>query len=457
MSTKPKVVVAGASGFVGRHLLQALKWDYQIRALSRSPRESFEVDWQACDLFSLKDSRRALRGMDYAFYLVHSMMPSARLTQGRFEDFDLICADNFARAAAAEGVKQIIYLGGLVPETRPLSRHLSSRLEVEETLGAYRVPVTTLRAGMVVGPGGSSFRILVNLVRRLPVMLLPKWTQTKTQPIYIEDVVEALRACIGDSKSFGVSHDLGGPDQMTYGEMIRRTGKLLGKNPLCFRVPLFSPGLSKLWVSLITESSRELVGPLVESLRHPMIAKSTKWQEEVGIRAKTFDSSVRLSTARSPLEVPKSTHRNREESDVRSVQRLSKPQALNAEAVAKEYMKWLSGRFFGLCRVVISDEKVCSFKLPFISKPLLVLERDPKFSSPGRQLFRIRGGLLARAQGRGRLEFREVLGGKYILSAIHEFKPRLPWLVYTCTQALVHLLTMRLFARHLKSLNGSKS
>ena len=129
-------------------------------------------------------------------YLVHSMLPSAHLTQGNFRDFDLICADNFGRAAARNGVRQIIYLGGIVPAAanrgHALSSHLASRLEVENTLAASGVPVTALRAALVVGRGGSSFDILVKLVTRLPAMICPAWTSTRTQPIALSDVVALL-------------------------------------------------------------------------------------------------------------------------------------------------------------------------------------------------------------------------------------------------------------------------
>lgn len=172
-----KVAVAGASGFVGKALVEDMKDDCRMIALSRSIRESSDADssveWRHCDLFSFRTVSKALQGVDCAIYLVHSMMPSAKLTQAGFEDLDLIAADNFARACRDAGVKQIVYLSGLMPEGETLSNHLKSRREVETALRAYGTPLTVLRAGLVVGPGGSSTSMLFQLVHRLPVMVCP--------------------------------------------------------------------------------------------------------------------------------------------------------------------------------------------------------------------------------------------------------------------------------------------
>lgn len=213
---RPTVVIAGANGYIGRNLIKELMKNADIIALSRStPKrqpENQQIIWRSCDLFSVIETEESLRGADYAIYLVHSMLPSARLTQGSFEDMDLILADNFAQAAEKNGVKQIVYLSGLIPDTDDLSRHLKSRLEVEKVLGSYNVPLTTLRAGLIVGPRGSSFPILVKLVKRLPIMLLPKWTNTLTHPIALQDVLHAIKQCIGNQTVFNRPIDIGGPD-----------------------------------------------------------------------------------------------------------------------------------------------------------------------------------------------------------------------------------------------------
>lgn len=189
MANKPVIAISGASGYIGKNLIKQLKDKAHIIALSRSIEHKEHTDdltWRQADLFSLGDAESALEGVDYAVYLVHSMLPSARLTQARFEDMDFILADNFAQAATKNNVKQIIYLSGIIPENETeLSRHLESRREVETVLNAYDVPVTTVRAGLIVGPSGSSFPIVKKLVKRLPFMALPKWTRQKhSQSLY---------------------------------------------------------------------------------------------------------------------------------------------------------------------------------------------------------------------------------------------------------------------------------
>ncbi|MEE6249950.1 MAG: NAD(P)H-binding protein, partial [Bdellovibrionota bacterium] len=196
-----KIAIAGASGFVGSRLIQKLldETEHEIVALSRSEKKSKSPDrlkWRKCDIFSLLDIEKGLKDCDLGIYLVHSMLPSAHLVQGDFEDFDLLLADNFAKAAKKCGLQQIIYLGGIIPEKENLSRHLKSRLEVEQAFKEVDVALTSLRAGLVIGEGGSSFRIMQNLVRRLPLMLCPRWTQIESSPIYIDDVLSSIEYCI---------------------------------------------------------------------------------------------------------------------------------------------------------------------------------------------------------------------------------------------------------------------
>jgi len=203
-AAKPTVVIAGATGFVGRHLGRRLRERAHVIGLSRvTPRQAGDAAdaWRACDLLGLRNTERALEGAEYAYYLVHSMMPSARLTQGSFWDFDLIVADNFARAAQRAGVKQIIYLGGIVPGREVLSHHLTSRFEVERALQAYGVPVTTLRAGLVVGAEGSSFLAMARTLERLPVVFCPPWADTLSHPVALEDAVTLLAFCLGDRRT----------------------------------------------------------------------------------------------------------------------------------------------------------------------------------------------------------------------------------------------------------------
>ena len=460
-SERETVVVAGASGFIGQTLATKLAGRYKLIGLSRQPRSGDGYDaFRACDLFSLKDAEKALEGATYAVYLVHSMMPSARLVQGRFENLDLICADNFARAAKRAGVKQILYLGGLIPPVVSLSKHLESRREVETTLGGYGVPVTTLRAGLVIGAGGSSFLMMLRLVRRLPVMVCPSWTAMECQPIALQDVAELAAYCIGRESCFGQTYDIGGPDVLTYREMMVQTAAALGVQRPMLPVPVISPSLSRLWVTAITGAPKELVAPLIQSLAHPMVTADRRLQDEAGIAGLSFQQSVQLALAqeadssrpsmRSPIAYS-APRAGKTPARVRSVQRLPLPKGRDAAWVADEYVRWLPNALWPLIRVDIDEARVCCFYAVGIKKPLLILSFASERSAPDRQLFYITGGLLAAETDRGRLEFRETPDHQSILAAIHDFRPRLPWMIYENTQALFHLGVMHAFGRHLAS------
>jgi uncharacterized protein YbjT (DUF2867 family) len=226
------------------------------------------------------------------------MMPASRLTQASFDDLDLLCADNFARAAKKAGVERIVYLGGLVPRGRTeLSEHLQSRVEVEHVLASTGVPVTVLRAGLVLGAQGSSYQMLARLVRRLPFMLCPAWTKTKTQPVALADVVSLLAFAVGDEATSGGTYDVGTPEVVSYLEIMKRFSALAGLERRFIGIPLFSPGLSRLWVSLITGAPRALAAPLVESLRHEMTVRDHALAEAAGLRPTPFDEALSGSIA----------------------------------------------------------------------------------------------------------------------------------------------------------------
>ena len=250
----PVVVVAGAAGFIGQELGSRLEDKYRLIGLSRSerPAQNGYEEFRKVELFSLRATEAALEGAELAIYLVHSMMPSARLVQGEFQDLDILCADNFARAARTKGIRHIIYISGLLPPDEQLSEHLQSRLEVERVLSSYGTPVTTLRAGMVVGAHGSSYQLLARLVKRIPILLCPSWTQTLMQPIAINDVVAAVAQALGFESPRTHNYDIGAPQQITYKELMQEAAKSLGLKRIFIPVPFFSPSFSRLWVSLTT-------------------------------------------------------------------------------------------------------------------------------------------------------------------------------------------------------------
>jgi uncharacterized protein YbjT (DUF2867 family) len=446
-----KILIAGASGFIGHALIQKLllQEDIEIVGISRGHKTSDHprLTWKKCDLFSLKDTSDVMEGCETAYYLVHSMLPSASLSQGAFYDFDLIMADNFVRAASVHKLKHIIYLGGMIPYAEDLSWHLKSRLEVEETFRNSSIKTTALRAGLIIGPHGSSFTILERLIRRLPIMICPTWTNTLSQPIALKDIIKALCRVLMDESIQGKIYDVGGPEIITYQGLIKKAGQIIKKNSTMITLNIIPLALSRFWVSLVTGVPKKLVYPLVLSLRYQMLAGI----EYVWPYPEDLSTSLDEALALSLVDQEKQAFKGHipAEKDVRSIQRLVLPPGRSAEWVATEYFNWLPTFFSTLVRVALEGDR-CTFYLFDPSIKLLILEKSPERSSPDRQLLYIVGGLLSAKQVRGRLEFREVLDRKYVMAAIHEFRPALPWFIYRWTQALMHLIVMRAFGEHLK-------
>lgn len=457
-----KVAVVGATGFIGRSLIEKIvaSTDHTVVALSRTGKsvDHSKVVPVAADFFSLRDAERALNGCDIGIYLLHSMSPSNRLSQGDFADFDFILADNFARAARKCGLKQIIYVSGMISQEQleqpeMLSKHLASRLEVEEVLAGYGVPLTTLRGSLVIGARGSSFIILKKLVYRLPLMGLPKWVNTPCQPIFVDDLISIIMRCIDHPQALNKTFDCGAPELLTYRRLIEMTAEAAGLRRRLIGLPAVPLGLSKLWVRLIAGASRSLVYPLIDSLKTPMLIAPERALPEALCPAFTpIAQAIRIAVdektnERRPL-TRKASQPVRERSEVRSVQRLPLPAPLNAFEVARLYFRWLPRFLTFILRVEnVGDES--RFFFTGIRKPLLILSFSPDRSTPDRQLFYIRGGLLALPGERGRLEFREQPGHPKVFAAIHDFRPALPWWLYRLTQAWFHSFVMKNFARFL--------
>lgn len=468
---RPLIAVAGASGFVGSHLRAYLEKDFRFRAISRSSSIVEEqasrdnTEWRQCDLFSLPRLTEALEGCDFGIYLVHSMAPSSRLYQGNFEDTDLLLADNFIRAAEAAGLKHVIYLSGLMPEkTEGLSPHLRSRLEVEGVLRSRSVKVTVLRAGLIFGPGGSSFSLLVNLVRRLPVMLLPAWVRSQTHSIDIENICDAFQLCLSDEGLSGGTYDLGGHDAMSYREMIEKTAALLGKQARFINFPYNAFGLSKQWVALFGSVPPTLVGPLQESLQYDLVASANPLLERLKGRIVPFEESFARSVDAEGHPKPNPRSRTqaadqaslKAERRVRSVQRMCYPETWTAQEVANEYGRWLTRRFRGFISADTDASGVVRFTAFFRKFTLLELRPTPYTKdNPRRCAFYISGGLLSRlVDPPGRLEFRLFPELSCMIASIHGFAPTLTWWLYANTQARIHLRVMRSFSKHLKRLSA---
>jgi uncharacterized protein YbjT (DUF2867 family) len=262
------VALTGATGYVGGRLLPALTdRGHQVTALARDPAKVRDVPAVRGDVVTGDGLDELLEGADVAYYLVHSMGSSAD-----FADADRTGAQNFAQAAARNGVRRIVYLGGL-EDGGAGSAHLASRHEVAEVLRANAgdVEVSYARAAMVLGAGSASFEILHHLVQRLPAMLTPRWVDTVSQPIAIDDVVAAL-VNLGERADTVGEAQLGGADALSYREMMRQFTDVAGRRPpAIIRAPVLTPRLSSYWVSLFTPVSRGLVRPLVDGLSAEML------------------------------------------------------------------------------------------------------------------------------------------------------------------------------------------
>ena len=287
-----KVVVFGATGTVGQALLPVLAREHDVVAVSRGERaDAGGVRWARADVADAASVRAALQDADVAYYLVHS------LGESDFEQRDRVAAETVAREASAAGLRQIVYLGGLGDDSPELSRHLRSRTETGAALASGDVPVTTLRAAMVVGAGSAAFETILALVNRLPAMICPRWVSTPTQPIAIDDVVAYLAAACGNDALLGQGFDVGGPDVMTYRQMIERIGMIRGKRPLIVEVPVLTPRLSSYWLHLVTPVGASVARPLIEGLRNETVVRDPRILDLVPLTLTPFEDAVRAAIA----------------------------------------------------------------------------------------------------------------------------------------------------------------
>ena len=281
------VAVFGASGVIGSALLPLLVREHHVVAVSRTAQPPTSripgVHWIQGDVSSAGDVSRAVEEADVVYYLVHS------LGSEDFERKDREAAENVANACEHAGVKQIIYLGGLGDEAADASPHLRSRHETGELLASGPVPVTTLRAAMIVGKGSAAFETTVALVDRLPVMIMPRWVSTPTQPIAIDDISRYLAGVCGLDAAFGAGFDAGGPEVMTYRQIVERIAKLRGRRVALVEVPILSPRLSSLWLHLVTPVNASVARPLVEGLKNPTVAREERIRTLLPFDLKPFD------------------------------------------------------------------------------------------------------------------------------------------------------------------------
>ena len=285
-----KIAVFGATGTVGQALVPLLAEQHEVVAISRRPHEPTNgVEWAVADASDAASLRKVFDGVDLAYYLVHSLGSSD------FEQRDRVAAENVAREAERAGLRQLVYLGGLGDESPELSRHLRSRAETADVLASGSVPVTTLRAAMVIGAGSAAFETIVALVDRLPGMICPRWVSTRTQPIALADIAAFLAGAAGRDDMLGQSFDAGGPDVMTYRGMMERVARIRGKRPLIVEVPVLSPRLSSYWLHLVTPVQADVARPLIEGLRTETVAHDDRLRQLVPASLTPFDDAARAA------------------------------------------------------------------------------------------------------------------------------------------------------------------
>jgi len=460
--SRPRIAVAGSSSFIGAALCRALAPRFEVVALTRSMARAMaggegDIELRPCDHFSRKELVAALQGVDYAIYLVHNRDPSARLDQAQSRDMDLLVADNFAWAAARNGVKQILCRTPLV--AAPHRRTARDAREMEEVLRSHGVPLTVLRTGLVLGPGGELSKLLVAMVRRLPWIPLPRLAHTRLRPIPLEAFLEAAQHCVGHPESFDQAFDVFGPESISLHWMLEETAVLLGR-----------PARFLAWPAM----PRRLFGALLRALRptlHPdfllylldMFSGDTPGEDNpVASRVaqdwkplrQTLEASVQAERAAAGRRLPqreKDDEAIRQMGRVRSIQRLRLPEGRNAQWLADHYFAWL-GTLMGLFIRTQRDEDGSWTVRQRPGLTLLQLTFKPTHSTPDRRMYFITGGLLARFLGgrTARLEFRDLLGGRYSIVAIHDFDPALPWYFYRFTQAVIHGLVMKGFQGHME-------
>jgi uncharacterized protein YbjT (DUF2867 family) len=288
------VLVTGATGFIGRRLVPELvERGMTVRAMTRRP-EAYDgpgepVGGDVNDADSLTD---ALKGVDVAIYLVHS------LDDPEFERKDAEAARTFGRVAAEAGVSQIVYMGGLGADGENLSPHLRSRREVEGLLGEAGVPVTVLRAAIVVGAGGISWELTRQLVKNLPAMVVPKWVSTMTQPIAVDDVIRYLAGVIGKEEARGRVFEIGGADRLTYLEMLQVAAEVRGGHRVpIIQVPVLTPRLSSYWLALVTDVDTTTGRNLIDSMSTEVVVTDHSIREVVPGEPLTYAEAVRRALA----------------------------------------------------------------------------------------------------------------------------------------------------------------
>jgi len=300
------VVIVGATGFIGSRLSKALaEKGYRLRLADRNPEKAEalaeaypDVEAVRADLLDASTLGPVLDGAHTAFYLVHSMGGRKLTVDREFISRDRVAAENFVKAADEAGLARIIYLGGLGETGKGLSEHLASRTEVAKILGSGKAGATVLRAAVIIGAGGASFEILRYLVERLPVMICPKWINTRIQPIAVGDVIAYLAGCLENPETDGKRFDIGGPEVMTYRKMMDDYAATRGlAKRIILTVPVLTPSLSAYWVDLVSPVPSGVAHPLIEGMKNEVVCRDDSIDGFVKIKKTPFRDAVRAALA----------------------------------------------------------------------------------------------------------------------------------------------------------------
>ena len=292
------VLVTGASGFVGSRLVPVLlDRGHEVTVLVRdADRYAAPAGVRVVEGDLLEPgSFDAALDVEAAYYLVHSMRSG-----GDFEERDRRAARTFADAASAAGVERVIYLGGLGEDRDALSAHLRSRREIEAILAEGDYALTTLRAAIIVGAGSSGFEMIRQMAKKLPVMVTPRWVHTPCQPIAVDDVVAYLAGVLDVPETAGDTYEIGGPEVLTYAEILRRVGRQLGVEPRIVPVPVLTPRLSAYWVGLVTDVPASVARPLIDGLKNPVVVRDDRIRDLVPVELTPFDEAVERALASGP-------------------------------------------------------------------------------------------------------------------------------------------------------------